>query len=75
VPGEWRAVTLLISPRLTTCICPSDVDGDGIVGFSDLIAVLSSLGQHNVSSDVNGDGIVDFSDLVGVLADWGPCEE
>jgi len=53
--------------------CP-DTDGDGNVGFSDLLAVLSSWGPcPGCPADVNGDGNVDFTDLVTILANWGPC--
>lgn len=50
---------------------PGDVDGDGLVGFSDLLAVLASWGKcGGCPADLDGNGTVDFSDLLSVLAGW-----
>ena len=57
--------------------CPQDIDGDGLVGFSDLLEVLSFWGPcadpENCPQDIDGDGLVGFSDLLDVLSFWGPC--
>ena len=52
--------------------CAADVDGDGVVGGSDLAALLAGWG--GTSPDVDGDGTVDASDLAGLLAAWGNCK-
>ncbi len=50
---------------------PGDVDGDGAVGFSDLVSLLSSWGAcAGCPADLDGNGIVDFTDLLVVLANW-----
>jgi len=52
---------------------PGDVDGDGIVGFQDLLAVLSAWGTcppGPCPADVNGDGEVGFADVLEVLSLW-----
>ncbi len=50
---------------------PGDVDGDGIVGLTDLILVLSVWGPCvDCPADLTGDGVVDFADLLEVLANW-----
>jgi choice-of-anchor B domain-containing protein len=52
---------------------PEDVNGDGTVGFEDLLAVLASFGPCDgtpCASDVNDTGVVDFADLLAVLAAW-----
>jgi hypothetical protein len=56
--------------------CVADVDGDGAVGFGDLIQVLSSWGECDADcvADLDGDGVVAFGDLILVLSGWGPCE-
>jgi hypothetical protein len=56
--------------------CPEDFDGDGTIGFSDLVAILSNWGPCKAECpwDLDKDGEVSFSDLVQVLAAWGPCE-
>ncbi|MBX3351571.1 MAG: hypothetical protein KF684_01445 [Phycisphaeraceae bacterium] len=53
--------------------CPGDTNGDRIINFSDLNAVLSTFGQSGagIPGDVNGDGVVNFSDLNIVLSNFG----
>ncbi len=53
-----------------------DADGDGVIGGSDLAAVLGDWGESSATagylgSDLNRDGLVDASDLSIVLAQWG----
>jgi sugar lactone lactonase YvrE len=54
--------------------CP-DLDGDGVVGLSDLARLLSNYGTMSGMSfedgDIDGDGDVDLSDLALLLADYG----
>lgn len=50
----------------------ADLDGDGMVGGTDLALVLGEWGAAGSLSDLNGDGTVDGSDLALVLGDWGP---
>jgi hypothetical protein len=53
--------------------CPADVNGDGVVNFTDLNTVLTSFGQSgaNPPGDTDGDGDVDFTDLNNVLSNFG----
>jgi hypothetical protein len=53
--------------------CPGDTNGDNIVNFADLNAVLSSFGQTGLGlpADLNGDGVVNFTDLNAVLSAFG----
>ncbi|MBT8486670.1 MAG: LamG domain-containing protein, partial [Phycisphaerae bacterium] len=54
--------------------CPSDVDGSGDVGFTDLLAILSNWGPcAGCGEDLDGSGDVGFTDLLAVLSDWGGC--
>ena len=48
----------------------ADVNENGIVGFGDLVVVLSSWGAFNASADINCDGTVDFFDVVELLSAW-----
>ncbi|TVQ59149.1 MAG: hypothetical protein EA379_11875 [Phycisphaerales bacterium] len=63
-PGELLPITT---------DCPGDANGDGVVDFADLSAVLSDFGQSgpDLPGDVNGDGEVNFADLSLVLANFG----
>lgn len=53
--------------------CPGDANGDDVVDFSDLNAVLAGYGAtgDGLPGDLNEDGVVDFSDLNAVLAVFG----
>jgi hypothetical protein len=54
--------------------CVADIDGDGSVGFSDLIELLSTWGPcKGCPSDLDGSGVVGFPDLLIVLSSWGAC--
>ncbi len=76
--GEPRRVGVAIDmgayEQQVTSACSGDVDHDGVVGFSDLVAVLSEWGLcTGCSEDVDGDGLVGFSDLIVVSSGWGVC--
>jgi hypothetical protein len=53
--------------------CPGDSNGDNIINFTDLNAVLADFGQSGMGlpGDTNGDGVVNFTDLNEVLAAFG----
>lgn len=53
--------------------CVGDTNGDNIVNFSDLNAVLAQFGQTSpfLPGDVNHDGVVDFGDLNTILSNFG----
>lgn len=49
-----------------------DLDGDGTVGYADLLMLLAGLGGEDLEADpyaldVNADGVVDFADAVELL--------
>ena len=54
---------------------PADLNQDGVVDASDLLALLAAWGPcprgTNCIGDLNSDGSVDVSDLLMLLADWG----
>jgi hypothetical protein len=54
--------------------CPADFDGNGVVGTSDLLLLLSNWGQGGVG-DLDGSGAVGTPDLLMLLEAWGPCPE
>jgi hypothetical protein len=51
--------------------CVGDVDDDGSVGVSDLLAIVSLWGSHDADADVNGDGTVNVTDLLVIMGNWG----
>ena len=55
---------------------PGDLDGDGVVGILDLLALLAAWGPcsdppNPCPADLNGDGAVGILDLLALLANWG----
>ena len=55
--------------------CPTDINGDGNVNVTDLLAVINDWGAcSGCDTDVNDDGIVNVTDLLEVVGTWGPCE-
>jgi hypothetical protein len=47
--------------------CPSDLNEDGIVGFSDLLQVLSDVSEGRYRVD-------GFNALLKILSEYGPCD-
>lgn len=68
-PTDLDAVAVALNSPLI-----GDIDGDGTVGFSDLVAVLAAWGPCPPPSlcahDLDCDGSIGFSDLLIVLANW-----
>lgn len=56
-----------------SCICPSDLDGDGIIGVSDTLEILASFGcvGSDCVGDIDGDTIVGVSDILQLLSVFG----
>ncbi|MCH8825083.1 MAG: hypothetical protein IH984_16435 [Planctomycetes bacterium] len=60
-----------ILPPLT---CPWDLDADGSVGTSDLLALFAAWGSNPCNSaDFDDNGIVGTADLLILFANWGSC--
>jgi hypothetical protein len=71
-PGTPTDVSFeVVAPR--GCALTADTNGDNIVNFTDLNAVLGAFGQVGAGNpaDVNGDEVVNFSDLNAVLSEFG----
>ena len=55
--------------------CGADVDCDGVVDVTDLLAVIAGWGEcpaaDPCTADTNGDGMVDVTDLLAIIASWG----
>ncbi len=64
-------------PDCTPVGLPSDLNGDGIVGIVDWLALLADWGScsdcGNCPADFDGDCLVGIFDLLVLLGDWGPC--
>ena len=68
----WR---VFIQTDCKAAGCPSDLDGDGATGTTDLLALLGAWGPNpGHPADLDGDGNVSTPDLLILLGAWGPCE-
>ncbi|MEC8100757.1 MAG: hypothetical protein VX109_00645, partial [Planctomycetota bacterium] len=49
-----------------------DVNGDGEVGFADLLLILARWGEAcgDCPEDLSGNGVVDFDDVLALLTNW-----
>jgi hypothetical protein len=56
-----------------SCACPSDLDGDGIIGVSDTLDLLANFGcsNDNCVGDIDGDNVVGVSDILELLSLFG----
>ena len=56
-----------------SCSCPSDLDGDGIIGISDTLEILANFGcvGSGCVGDLDGDTIVGVSDILEMLSIFG----
>jgi hypothetical protein len=70
--GSWARSASAFA-GLTPFPCAGDTNGDNVVNFTDLNAVLSDFGATGAGAagDVNGDGVVNFADLNAVLSAFG----
>lgn len=58
-------------PPLEVGSSQSYVDGDGVVGVNDILALIAVWGPcETCSADLNGDGVVNVTDLLEVIANW-----
>ena len=56
------------------CRFSLDLDGDGVVGILDFLALLGAWGTNpGGPPDFDGNGAVGVTDLLALLAGWGPC--
>ena len=66
--NEINALTV-INPNIEHQ--PGDVDNDGIISISDVVALIDMILSNEVGyiqySDVNGDGSVNITDVVAVI--------
>lgn len=62
--------------------CPADLNGDGVVNVSDLLAVINGWGTcpapptpcpADIAPTGAPDGVVNVSDLLAIINNWGSC--
>ncbi|MDP7006207.1 MAG: FG-GAP-like repeat-containing protein [Phycisphaerales bacterium] len=62
--------------EIITCgeTCLGDLNNDGSVNVTDLLAIIGAWGTDDENADVDGDGIVAVGDLLTSIGNWGLCE-
>ena len=55
--------------------CVGDIDEDGTVGVSDLLAIVGMWGEAGGAGDIDEDGTVGVGDLLLAIDAWGDCPE
>jgi hypothetical protein len=55
--------------------CEGDVNEDGQVNVTDVLAVVGTWGPctGDCNGDIDGSGVVDVTDLLIIVGNWGPC--
>jgi len=71
--GEWQGDNTTCEIGTCGVPCPADVDGNGSVNVSDILAIVGAWGTNDSAADVNGDGTVNVSDILEAVSSWGPC--
>ncbi|MCP3905036.1 MAG: hypothetical protein GY715_15540 [Planctomycetes bacterium] len=62
--------------EITPPPCPADLNGDGDVGFGDILAVIGAWGPCACCpEDLDGSGDVGFGDILEIIGNWGPCPQ
>lgn len=66
-------VNQFFAPPPEVDLCPLDLDGDGVVGATDLLEALADFGSYgtDLTGDVNGDEVVGVNDILELLASYG----
>jgi subtilisin family serine protease len=67
----WGLLDAAAAVAAVTSGCPADLDGDGVIGPSDLTILLGAWGVP--AGDIDGNGDTGPSDLTLLLSSWGPC--
>ena len=79
VTSDHLPIVLDFQPSQQVVSCNSDINGDGFVSVTDLLAVIDSWSPTGnccpgCQGDVDGDLVVDVSDVLQVVGDWGSCQ-
>ena len=72
--AESATVTTIVALQMSAfgeAALQGDVNGDGVVGVNDILAVISAWGEcDGCSEDLNNDGYVNVNDLLEVIGHW-----
>jgi glycosidase len=70
VPGTQHAAVTRVPATCAPPPCLGNANGDSIVDFNDINAVLANWLTPGPDGDANGDGAVNFDDITSALSNW-----
>jgi hypothetical protein len=57
------------------CDCTGDINGDGAVNVTDIIALIVEWGStESIICDLDSDGVVGVGDIISLVSVWGSCD-
>ena len=60
------------SCEYASCLCPEDINGDGIISVADILVLLGQFGcNSDCNVDINNDGSTNVQDILLLLAAFG----
>ena len=75
VPILAAAILSLNTASIYASECDfGDLDFDGTIGTSDLLALFSEWNNKNSPADLDGDGVVNTADILILFSNWGPTD-
>ncbi|MBC8309659.1 MAG: hypothetical protein ISR75_01045 [Phycisphaerales bacterium] len=80
VSSDHLPIVMDFQPTQQATSCSGDIDGDGIIGVSDILAVIGDWAPDGGDccpgcvGDVDGNLVVDVSDILQVVGNWGTCQ-
>ncbi|MCH2146288.1 MAG: S8 family serine peptidase [Phycisphaerales bacterium] len=71
IPGDFEQSDLVGADDCSDPAIPGDVNGDGLVNVTDLLAIMDDWGTcDGCPADLNDDGDVNVTDLLIVIGNW-----
>ena len=80
VTSDHLPIVMDFQPTVQPTSCDSDVDGNGVVGVTDILAVIGNWAPNGgeccpgCAGDVDGNLVVDVSDILYIVGNWGSCQ-
>ncbi len=80
ITSDHLPIVMDFQPSIQIDSCEGDVNGDGQIGVSDILAVIGNWAPDGgeccpgCEGDVDGNLVVDVSDVLYIVGNWGMCQ-
>jgi endonuclease/exonuclease/phosphatase family metal-dependent hydrolase len=80
VTSDHLPIVMDFQPSIQSNSCEGDVNGDGQIGVSDILAVIGNWAPNGgeccpgCAGDIDGNFVVDVADILFIVGAWGPCQ-